>query len=111
MQKYRGIVLKTLHEFEGYEIHQVTREQKFDANMLYKLSTWVPNHIWNIAQLEDLETSSIDVLWACPVQAREMCWIDYIRIYKADNTLPQDKEDAKLTKLWGIYIFIYLFRF
>ncbi|XP_019179926.1 PREDICTED: uncharacterized protein LOC109175129 [Ipomoea nil] len=99
MQKYRDAVLKTLCEFEGYEIHQVPREQNADADMLSKLSTGVPSHIRKIARLEDLETSSIDVSWVFPVQTREPCWIDHIKRYKADDTLPQDEADAKETKL------------
>ncbi|XP_019184828.1 PREDICTED: uncharacterized protein LOC109179800 [Ipomoea nil] len=99
MQKYRDAVLRTLREFEGYEIHQVPREQNADADMLSKLSTGVPSHIRKIARLEDLETSSIDVSWVFPVQTREPCWIDHIKRYKADGTLPQDEADAKVTKL------------
>ncbi|XP_031099782.1 uncharacterized protein LOC116003979 [Ipomoea triloba] len=92
-------VLKTLHEFEGYEIHQVPRKQNADVDMLSKLSTEIPNHIRKIARFEDLETSSIDVSWVCPVQTREPCWIDHMRRYKMDGTLPVDEEDAKLIKL------------
>ncbi|XP_019166967.1 PREDICTED: uncharacterized protein LOC109162738 [Ipomoea nil] len=99
MQKYKGTVLRTLREFEGYEIHQVPREQNADADMLSKLSTGVPSHIRKIARLEDLETSSIEVSWVFPVQTREPCWIDHIKRYKADGTLPQDEADAKVTKL------------
>ncbi|XP_019176073.1 PREDICTED: uncharacterized protein LOC109171496 [Ipomoea nil] len=99
MQKYRDAVLRTLREFEGYEIHQVPREQNADADMLSKLSTGVSSHIRKIARLEDLETSSIDVSWVFPVQTREPCWIDHIKRYKADGTLPQDEADAKVTKL------------
>ncbi|XP_019157957.1 PREDICTED: uncharacterized protein LOC109154680 [Ipomoea nil] len=99
MQKYRDAVLRTLREFEGYEIHQVPREQNADADKLSKLSTGVPGHIRKIARLEDLETSSIDVSWVFPVQTREPCWIDHIKRYKADGTLPQDEADAKVTKL------------
>ncbi|XP_019178800.1 PREDICTED: uncharacterized protein LOC109173935 [Ipomoea nil] len=99
MQKYRDTVLRTLREFEGYEIHQVPREQNADADMLSKLSTRVPSHIRKIARLEDLETSSIDVSWVFPVQSREPFWIDHIKRYKADGTLPQDEADAKVTKL------------
>ncbi|XP_019149888.1 PREDICTED: uncharacterized protein K02A2.6-like [Ipomoea nil] len=95
MQKYRDAVLRTLREFEGYEIHQVPREQNADADMLSKLSTGVPNHIRKIARLEDLETSSIDVSWVFPVQTREPCWIDHIKRYKADGTLPLDEADRK----------------
>ncbi|XP_019167690.1 PREDICTED: uncharacterized protein LOC109163402 [Ipomoea nil] len=99
MQKYRDAVLRTLREFEGYEIHQVPREQNADADMLSKLSTGVPSHIRKIARLGDLETSSIDVSWVFPVQTREPCWIDHIKRYKADGTLPRDEADAKVTKL------------
>ncbi|XP_019166616.1 PREDICTED: uncharacterized protein LOC109162349 [Ipomoea nil] len=99
MQKYRDAVLRTLREFEGYEIHQVPREQNADADMLSKLSTRVPSHIRKIARLEDLETSSIDVPWVFLVQTREPCWIDHIKRYKADGALPQDEADAKVTKL------------
>ncbi|XP_019168183.1 PREDICTED: uncharacterized protein LOC109163915 [Ipomoea nil] len=99
MQKYRDTVLRTLREFEGYEIHRVPREQNADADMLSKLSTGVPNHIRKVARLEDLETSSIDVSWVFPVQTREPCWIDHIKRYKADGSLPQDEADAKVTKL------------
>ncbi|XP_019177744.1 PREDICTED: uncharacterized protein LOC109172949 [Ipomoea nil] len=99
MQKYRDAVLRTLREFEGYEIHQVPREQNADADMLSKLSTGVPSHIRKIARLENLKTSSIDVSWVFPVQTREPCWIDHIKRYKADGALPQDEADAKVTKL------------
>ncbi|XP_019176175.1 PREDICTED: uncharacterized protein LOC109171578 [Ipomoea nil] len=99
MQKYRDAVLRTLREFEGYEIHQVSREQNADVDMLSKLCTGVPSHIRKIARLEDLETSSIDVSWVFPVQTREPCWIDHIKRYKADGTLPQDEADAKETRL------------
>ncbi|XP_019168181.1 PREDICTED: uncharacterized protein LOC109163913 [Ipomoea nil] len=99
MQKYRDAVLRTLREFEGYEIHQVPREQNADADMLSKLSIGVLNHIRKIARLEDLETSSIDVSWAFPVQTREPCWIDHIKRYKEDDSLLQDEADAKVTKL------------
>ncbi|XP_019154265.1 PREDICTED: uncharacterized protein LOC109150734 [Ipomoea nil] len=99
MQKYRDAMLRTLREFEGYEIHQVPREQNTDADMLSKLSTRVPNHIWKIARLEHLETSTIDISWVFPVQTREPCWIDHIKRYKADGPLPQDEADAKVTKL------------
>ncbi|XP_031107130.1 uncharacterized protein LOC116011849 [Ipomoea triloba] len=99
MQRYRDAVLRTLREFEGYEIHQVPREQNADADMLSKLSTGIPGHIRKIARVEDLETSSIDISWVCPVQSREPCWIDHITKYKKDGTLPVDEQDAKLTRL------------
>ncbi|XP_031090983.1 uncharacterized protein LOC115995980 [Ipomoea triloba] len=99
MQRYRDAVLRTLREFEGYEIHQVPREQNADADMLSKLSTGIPGHIRKIARVEDLETSSIDISWVCPVQSREPCWIDHITKYKKDGTLPADEQDAKLARL------------
>ncbi|XP_031099838.1 uncharacterized protein LOC116004037 [Ipomoea triloba] len=99
MQRYRDAVLRTLREFEGYEIHQVPREQNADADMLSKLSTGIPGHIRKIARVEDLETSNIDISWVCPVQSREPCWIDHITKYKKDGTLPVDEQDAKLTRL------------
>ncbi|XP_031107639.1 uncharacterized protein LOC116012276 [Ipomoea triloba] len=99
MQRYRDAVLRTLREFEGYEIHQVPREQNADADMLSKLSTGIPGHIRKIARVEDLETSSIDISWVCPVQSREPCWIDHITKYKKEGTLPVDEQEAKLTKL------------
>ncbi|XP_031120620.1 uncharacterized protein LOC116023751 [Ipomoea triloba] len=113
MQRYRDAVLRTLREFEGYEIHQVPREREFegyeihqvpreqnaDADMLSKLSTGIPGHVRKIARVEDLETSSIDISWVCPVQSREPCWIDHITKYKKDDTLPADEQDAKLARL------------
>ncbi|XP_031104742.1 uncharacterized protein LOC116009751 [Ipomoea triloba] len=99
MQRYRDVVFRTLREFEGYEIHQVSREQNADADMLSKLSTGIPIHIRKIARVEDLETSSIDISWVCPVQTREPCWIDHIIKYIKDGTLPLDEQNAKLAKL------------
>ncbi|XP_031120377.1 uncharacterized protein LOC116023511 [Ipomoea triloba] len=75
MQRYRDAVLRTLREFEGYEIHQVPREQNADADMLSKLSTGIPGHIRKIARVEDLETSSIDISWR-KLEAAGEAWVE-----------------------------------
>ncbi|CAH9107126.1 unnamed protein product [Cuscuta europaea] len=99
MRQYKQAAEELLKAFETHEITQIPRAENVETDILSKLSTDTPEHISQIAKIEELSMSSIHASPVLCIQQRLEDWISDIMTFITLGELPQDEERAKLAKL------------
>ncbi|CAH9083530.1 unnamed protein product [Cuscuta europaea] len=99
MKQYKQAAEELLKAFETHEITQIPRAENVEADILSKLSSDTPEHISQLAKIEELSMSSIHASPVLCVQQRPEDWISDIATFITTGELPPDEERAKLAKL------------
>ncbi|WP_192819810.1 hypothetical protein, partial [Escherichia coli] len=81
MKQYKQAAEELLKAFETHEITQIPRAENAEADFLSKLSSDTPEHISQLAKIEELSMSSIHASPVLCVQQRPEDWISDIATF------------------------------
>ncbi|VFQ67186.1 unnamed protein product [Cuscuta campestris] len=98
MRLYKEAALELLKILKGYELVQILRAENTEADALSKLSNDSPEHISNMAHVEDLGSPSIHIQLISVITGETDGWIAELIRYKKDGILPSGETAARLIK-------------
>ncbi|XP_071714576.1 uncharacterized protein [Rutidosis leptorrhynchoides] len=100
MQKYLHLLKEAAENFEHFELAQASRSQNKKANALSKLASLTFSHFQKQVWVEELSNKAIDVrLVFAVVEETQPNWMDPIIANLRNNTLPEDKNEARLARI------------
>ncbi|XP_071704760.1 uncharacterized protein [Rutidosis leptorrhynchoides] len=99
MQKYLKLLQEVAEKFEFFELTQVSRSQNKKADALSKLAVLTFLHFQKQVWVEELPNKSIDgSLIVVAIEEVHPNWMDPIMHYLRNNTLPEDKKEARIMR-------------
>ncbi|XP_071688001.1 uncharacterized protein [Rutidosis leptorrhynchoides] len=97
MQKYLKFLKETAEKFEHFELVQVSRNQNKKADALSKLAALTFSHFQKQVWVEELPSKAIDgSLVFAAIEEECPNWMKPIIENMRNNTLPENKEEARL---------------
>ncbi|KAL5583558.1 hypothetical protein UlMin_016000 [Ulmus minor] len=95
MASYLEKVKETINQFDTVTVIQVPRAENTNADALGHLATGLEERLLKTAPIEVLESPSIDKPEQVGSIIARPCWMDPIISFLRDETLPEDKFEAR----------------
>ncbi|XP_071714460.1 uncharacterized protein [Rutidosis leptorrhynchoides] len=100
MQKYLKLLKETAEKFEHFELAQVSRSQNKKVDALSKLAALTFSHFQKQVWLKELPKKAIDGgLIVAAIEEIQPNWMNHIIENLFNNTLPEDKNEARLVRI------------
>ncbi|VFQ83727.1 unnamed protein product [Cuscuta campestris] len=98
-KKYRDAAVELLKGFTAYNVERIPCAENVKVDILSKLSFETPEHIWRMANVEELTKPSIHTFIVEKICAQPRDWTDDIVVCVKDGVLPDDA--TKATLVWS----------
>ncbi|KAL5554767.1 hypothetical protein UlMin_042168 [Ulmus minor] len=95
MASYLEKVKEAMNQFDTVTIIQVPRAENANVDALARLATGLEERLLKTVPIEVLETPSIDKLEQVGSIVIRPCWMNPIISFLRDETLPEDKFEAR----------------
>ena len=95
MASYLENVKEAIKQFDTVTVIQVPRAENANVDALARLATGLGEHLLKTGLIEVLESPSIDKPEQVGSIVARPCWMDPIISFLRDETLPEDKFEAR----------------